>query len=326
MHRLEPWVTGARHDKHFGGTIISMSARLQIFTNCITFTNWNFEPASATSSSMTETSPQIFDRELYLARQSKANATHDLQNMVAAELGDRLSIILKQFPKALVIAQNPQVAAETLKLMSGVERLDVLAPPSGDALELPDSEYDAIFSLLDLHCVNDVPGHLAQLARGLKPDGLLLVAFFAGDTLFELREAWLQSEIEVTGGVSPRVAPMIGVRELGGLMQRAGLALPVADLDRTIVRYADAFALMGEVKNFGYSNPLCGRSLKLVSKRFISKVAEHYHQHFADEDGRVRATLEIAWAMAWKPHGSQPKPLKPGSASHRLADILKDQA
>jgi SAM-dependent methyltransferase len=324
MHRLEPWVTGARHDKHFGGTIISMSARLQIFTNCITFTNWNFEPASATSSSMTEPSPQIFDRELYLARQS--NATHDLQNMVAAELGDRLSIILKQFPKALVIAQNPQVAAETLKLMSGVERLDVLAPPSGDALELPDSEYDAIFSLLDLHCVNDVPGHLAQLARGLKPDGLLLVAFFAGDTLFELREAWLQSEIEVTGGVSPRVAPMIGVRELGGLMQRAGLALPVADLDRTIVRYADAFALMGEVKNFGYSNPLCGRSLKLVSKRFISKVAEHYHQHFADEDGRVRATLEIAWAMAWKPHGSQPKPLKPGSASHRLADILKDQA
>ncbi len=275
---------------------------------------------------MTELSPQIFDRKLYLARQSKANATHDLQNMVAAELGDRLSMILKHFPKALVIAQNPQVAAETLRLVGGFEILDVMAPNDGDEVKLPDSDYDAIFSLLDLHCVNDVPGHLAQLARGLKPDGLLLVACFAGDTLFELRESWLQSEIEITGGVSPRVAPMIGVRELGGLMQRAGLALPVADLDRTIVRYADAFTLMGEVKSFGYSNPLQGRSAKLVSKKFISKVAEHYQSHFSDEDGRVRATLEIAWAMAWKPHESQPKPLKPGSASHRLADILKDQA
>ncbi len=243
--------------------------------------------------------------------------------MVAAELGDRLSIILKQFPKALVIAQNPNVAAETLRLSGGVEKLDVLAPVNGDAVELPNADYDAIFSLLDLHCVNDVPGHLAQLARGLKPDGLLLVAFFAGDTLFELRESWLQAEIEITGGVSPRVAPMIGVRELGGLMQRAGLALPVADVDRTIVRYADVFALMGEIKNFGYANPLVGRSSKLVSKRFISKVAEHYHKHFCDEDGRVRATLEMAWAMAWKPHESQPKPLKPGSASHRLADALK---
>lgn len=315
-----------RHERHFGGTIISIRDRPKVFANCVKFANWNFEPASATSSSMTEPSPQIFDRELYLARQSKTKATHDLQNMVAAELGDRLSIILKQFPKALVIAQNPEVAAETLKLVGGVEKLDVLAPVAGDVVKLPSSDYDAIFSLLDLHCVNDVPGHLAQLARGLKADGLLLVAFFAGDTLFELREAWLQSEIEITGGVSPRVAPMIGVRELGGLMQRAGLALPVADVDRTIVRYADAFALMGEVKSFGYSNPLQGRSLKLVSKRFISKVAEHYHTHFADEDGRVRATLEIAWAMAWKPHESQPKPLKPGSASHRLADILKNQA
>ena len=271
---------------------------------------------------MTEPTPQIFDRALYLARQTRANATHDLLNMVAAELGDRLSIILKQFPKSLVIAQNSEVAAETLRLVAGVEKLDILAPATGDVIALPDTDYDAIFSLLDLHCVNDVPGHLAQLARGLKPDGLLLVAFFAGDTLFELRESWLQAEIEITGGVSPRVAPMIGVRELGGLMQRAGLALPVADLDRTIVRYADTFALMGEIKSFGYSNPLIGRSSKLVSKRFISKVAGHYHKNFSDEDGRIRATLEIAWAMAWKPHESQPKALKPGSASHRLEEIL----
>ena len=303
----------------------STKVEAYLFATLRQFRNWNLVLASATSSSMTESAPQIFDRALYLARQARAIATHDLQNIVAAELEDRLSIILKQFLKSLLIAQNPHVAAETLKRSGKVEKLDVMAPSTGDVVTLQGADYDAIFSLLDLHCVNDVPGHLAQLARGLKPDGLLLVAFFAGDTLFELRESWLQSEIAITGGVSPRVAPMIGVRELGGLMQRAGLALPVADMDRTIVRYADAFALMGEIKSFGYSNPLHGRSSNLVSKGFITKVAEHYYSHFADDDGRVRATLEIAWAMAWKPHESQPKPLKPGSASHRLADALNDK-
>ena len=272
---------------------------------------------------MNEQAPQIFDRALYLARQTRAIATDDLQNHVAAELGDRLSIVLKRFPKSILIAQNPKRAAETLGLSGKFEKLEISPPPPDDLISLPDSDYDAIVSLLDLHCVNDVPGHLAQLARSLKPDGLLMVAFFAGDTLHELRESWLQAEIEITGGVTPRVAPMIGVRELGGLMQRAGLALPVADMDKTIARYIDAFALMREIKKFGYSNPLIGRSNKLVSKILLSKVAEHYHDNFADADGRIRATLEIAWAMAWKPHASQPKPLKPGSASHRLVDFLK---
>ena len=272
---------------------------------------------------MNEQAPQIFDRTLYLARQSKANATDDLQNHVAAELGDRLSIILKQFPKSLLIAQNPKIAAETLRLSGKIEKLDIAAPPPNDVVALPGADYDAIFSLLDLHCVNDVPGHLAQLARGLKADGLLLVAFFASDTLFELREAWLQAEIEITGGVTPRIAPMIGIRELGGLMQRAGLALPVADMDKTTIRYADSFSLMREIKTFGFANPLIGRSNKLVSKRLLAKVAGHYHNNFVDADGRIRATLEIAWAMAWKPHASQPKPLKPGSASHSLAEALK---
>jgi SAM-dependent methyltransferase len=272
---------------------------------------------------MNEQAPQIFDRALYLARQSKANATDDLQNHVAAELGDRLAIILKQFPKSLLIAQNPKIAAETLRLSDKIEKLDIAAPPLNDVVALPGADYDAIFSLLDLHCVNDVPGHLAQLARGLKADGLLLVAFFAGDTLFELREAWLQAEIEITSGVTPRIAPMIGIRELGGLMQRAGLALPVADMDKTTIRYADSFSLMREIKAFGFANPLIGRSNKLVSKRLLAKVAGHYHNNFADADGRIRATLEIAWAMAWKPHASQPKPLKPGSASHSLAEALK---
>ena len=272
---------------------------------------------------MTDAAPQIFDRQLYLARQAKAKATSDLQNHIASELADRLAIIMKRFPHALLISGAPEVAAQTLKLSGKIDAIATVAPFATDHLTLPENHYNAIFSLLDLHCVNDVPGHLAQLGRSLKPDGLLLVAFFAGDTLHELRESWLHAEIEITGGVTPRVAPMIGVRELGGLLQRAGLALPVADMDKTTVRYADVFALLREIKAFGFSNPLIGRSNKCVSHRLLTKLAEHYHANFGDADGRIRATLEIAWAMAWKPHPDQPKPLKPGSATQRLAEALR---
>jgi SAM-dependent methyltransferase len=272
---------------------------------------------------MTDQTPQIFDRALYLARQARASGTEILLNHVAAELDERLSLIIKRFPKALVINQNPKLLVDTLMVSGKVDNVTTVMPFQSDQLNLPENEYDAVFSILDLHCVNDVPGHLTQLGRSLKPDGLLLVTFFAGDTLNELREAWLNAEIEITGGASPRVAPMIGVRELGGLMQRAGLALPVADMDKTMVRYADVFALMREIKSFGFANPLIGRATHLPSKRLLTKVAEYYHANFADADGRVRATLDIAWAMAWRPHESQQKPLKPGSASHRLADALK---
>jgi SAM-dependent methyltransferase len=272
---------------------------------------------------MTEPAPLIFDRALYLARQANASGTEILQNHMAAELGERLAFIMRSFPNSLLITQFPEIIAQSLQLSGKIEHLEIAAPFNSDDLGLAESKYDAVFSLLDLHCVNDVPGHLAQLGRSMKPDGLLVVAFFAGETLAELRESWLHSELEMTGGVSPRVAPMIGVRELGGLMQRAGLALPVADTDHTTVRYADVFALMREIKSFGYSNPLMGRSLRCVSRRFITKMAEHYHANNSDDDGRIRASLEITWAMAWRPHESQPKPLKPGSATHKLADALK---
>jgi SAM-dependent methyltransferase len=274
---------------------------------------------------MTTATPQIFDRALYLARQVRASGTEILQNHVAAELGERLSLVIKSFPKLLLIGNATSIIAETLKLSGKFGTIESAAPPVSDSISFPESEYDCVISILDLHCVNDVPGHLAQLGRCLRPDGLLLVTFFAGDTLHELRQSWLDAEIEVTGGVTPRVAPMIGVRELGGLLQRAQLALPVADMDKSTLRYADVFALMREIKVFGYSNPLIGRSSKLVSQRLLRTLANHYHKNFADPDGRIRATLEIAWATAWRPHESQPKPLKPGSAAHRLADALKSQ-
>jgi hypothetical protein len=171
--------------------------------------------------------------------------------------------------------------------------------------------------------VNDVPGYLAQVSQALAPDSLLMLCFFAGETLHELREAWLAAEVEQTGGATPRVAPMIALRELGGLLQRAGLALPVADLDRVTLRYAEPLSLMREVRALGYSNMLQERSRKRVTRSLLLAVAQLYQAQFADADGRVRATIEIAWANAWKPHASQPQPLKPGSAKARLADALK---
>lgn len=271
---------------------------------------------------MIDESPQIFDRPLYLARQASASGTEILQNHIAAELDERLSLIMRRLPQTLLISQHAGIIFDTLNSSGKCDQISHLAPSVKLNLNLPADHYDCIISLLDLHCINDVPGHLSQLGRSLKSDGLLLVAFFAGDTLHELRQSWLDAEVEITGGVSPRVAPMIGVRELGSLMQRAQLALPVADMEKTTLRYADVFALMREIKSFGYANPLIGRSQNFVSKRLITKVAEHYHANNMDADGRIRATMEIAWAMAWKPHESQPKPLKPGSASARLADVL----
>ena len=235
-----------------------------------------------------------------------------LNEQIAGELADRLSIVTRKFDKSLLIAQT--------KFLNTTQSL---MPASSEDLALESNSFNAIFSILDLQTINDVPGYLSQLARALQPDGLLMLAFFAGDTLTELRQSWLAAETEITGGASPRVAPMISVRELGGLLQRAGLALPVADLDRHTVRYADVFALMRELKALGFANPLIGRSGKCVSRRLLTKVAEYYQDNFSDADGRVRATIEVAWANAWKPHPSQPHPLKPGSAKARLADALK---
>jgi hypothetical protein len=141
--------------------------------------------------------------------------------------------------------------------------------------------------------------------------------------LNELRQSWLEAEELVNGGVSPRVAPMIDVREMGGLLQRADLALPVVDLDRTIVRYPDAIALIHEIRSLGLSNPMTGRSRKPATRNLLGEAISIYQQKFSDEDGRVRATVEVAWATAWAPHESQQKPLKPGSAKFRLADALK---
>ena len=170
--------------------------------------------------------------------------------------------------------------------------------------------------------MNDLPGTLIQIRRALKPDGLFLAALIGGDSLTELREAFAEAESEIEGGVSPRVAPFADVRELGALLQRAGFALPVVDSDRLTVRYQSVFALMRDLRRMGATNVLIERRRTPLRRATLQRMAEIYAQRFADPDGRVRATFEIAWLSGWVPHESQQKPLKPGSARARLADAL----
>jgi len=158
--------------------------------------------------------------------------------------------------------------------------------------------------------------------EALVPDGLFIGAVLAGDTFSELRQAWTLAEIDVCGGASPRVAPFAGVRDLGGLLQRAGFAMPVTDAERLTVRYADPLALMREIKAMGWSNQLARRSRRPATRTLLARAIDNYAERFADADGRVRATIEIGWLTGWSPGPGQPKPLKPGSAKARLADAL----
>ncbi len=243
-----------------------------------------------------------------------------LQNRLCEELLDRITLINRRFDRTLIIAPEAAVYAEALQATGKFAAIETRKSEASDNLHLAAASPNAIISLMDLHTVNDVPGYMAQVAHALEPDGLALFAFFAGETLRELREAWLEAEQAARGGASPRVAPMIDLREAGGLLQRAGLALPVADVDRFTLRYSDAMSLMREIKTLGFANCLEGRSRNITSAQLLFQAATAYP---ADLDGRIPATIEIAWATAWKPHASQQQPLKPGSAKARLADALK---
>jgi SAM-dependent methyltransferase len=186
-----------------------------------------------------------------------------------------------------------------------------------------DGRLDLAVSLLALQTVNDLPGALVQIRRALKDDGLLIAAMIGGDTLTELRQSLTIAESEVLGGASPRVAPFVDVRAFGGLAQRAGLALPVVDLDRVVVRYPDLFALLADLRAMGATSALSARSRKPLRREVLARAAAVYAERFADTDGRLRATFDFVWLSGWAPHESQPKPLEPGSATMRLADALK---
>ena len=198
-----------------------------------------------------------------------------------------------------------------------------LADSEQEALPFAPESLDLVVSALALQFVNDLPGVLAQLRRALKPDGLLLAAMVGGDTLIELRQAFAAAEAECEGGVSPRVAPFADLREIGGLLQRAGLALPVTDVDRVVVRYDSAFALMADLRRMGATNVLIERRRIPTRRATLLRMAQIYGERFADSDGRIRATFDVIWLSGWAPHQSQQQPLKPGSGKASLAEAVR---
>lgn len=179
-----------------------------------------------------------------------------------------------------------------------------------------------VTSVLSLHSVNDLPGTLVQIRRALKPDGLFMAALFGGETLTELRQSLAEAEIEIEGGLSPRVAPFADLRDIGALLQRAGFALPVADTDRITVRYGDPFRLMADLRGMGETNVMTERRRTPLKRATLMRAVEIYRERFGLPDGRVPATFDIVIATGWAPHESQQKPLRPGSAEARLADAL----
>ena len=192
----------------------------------------------------------------------------------------------------------------------------------GDLPYKPES-FDAVFSCLSLHWVDDLPGLMMQARRLLKPDGLLLVSLLGGNSLAELKQALAEAEQDITGGLSPRCAPMADIRDIGGLMSRAGLALPVADSDRLTVNYPHMFKLMEDLRGMGEQNAMLSRLKTPTRRRVFMHAAEIYQQRFARADGQIPASFEIVTVTGWAPHESQQKPLRPGTSAHRLASALE---
>ena len=281
--------------------------------------------------------PVVFDRALVRRRLSRALAGGYADFLLARaveDLDERLGAVLRRFPLALDLGTPTAAAAAWLGQSNAVDVVVRMAPimepladrllAVGDEENLPfgPERFNLVVSLLALHAVNDLPGSLVQIRRMLQPDGLFLGCLFGGATLAELRQAFTAAEAEIEGGASPRVAPFADLQDLGGLLQRAGFALPVTDVDTIVVRYRDAFGLMRDLRAMGLANALADRRRTPLRRKTLLRAAEIYADRFTDPDGRVRATFELVWLSGWAQHASQQKPLRPGSAQMRLADAL----
>lgn len=292
---------------------------------------------------MTQSESMLFDSLLLRQRRNRAAARRDdsdfLFREVADRLLDRVQDVARRFDWALDIGARDGTVGAGLMAMGKVDRVIALDPSPGfamraaqagqfalagdwEALPFADGKVDLVTSNLALHWANDLPGALVQANRALKPDGLFQAAILGGETLWELRDCLMAAELEETGGVSPRISPMVDLRDAAGLLQRAGFALPVADLDRITVRYADLFRLMGDLRAMGEANAVLSRLKRPTGRRVFLRAAQIYADRHADAEGRIPATFDIIHLHGWRPAESQPKPLRPGTASSSLADVL----
>lgn len=280
----------------------------------------------------------LFDTALVrsrLARARRSGYAGFLLEWSLDDVEDRISAILRRFPNALDLGTPMPGVAQRLRtggMADSVLRLSSLPEHGTVPLAVGDLEclpfggngkrFNLIVSLLALHAVNDLPGALIQIRRALEPDGVFLGCLLGAGSLDELRGSFLAAESEIEGGVSPRVAPFAEVRDLGGLLQRAGFALPVVDTETLTVRYPDPFALMRDLRAMGWTNALFERRRVPLRRTTLVRAAEIYAERHADPDGRIRASFALTWLLGWAPHQSQQVPLKPGSAKARLADAL----
>jgi len=266
--------------------------------------------------------PVLFDRALLMQRQRRAARAPEtfLLDRVVEDLGDRLTAVNRAFADAADVWTPGGLQAPFTDRLTSFTRVSESAR---EELTLAPQSLDLALSALAFQFVNDLPGVLAQISRALRPDGLLLAAMIGGDTLSELRQSFAAAEAECEGGVSPRVAPFADLRDIGALLQRAGFALPVTDVDRVVVRYANAFGLMQDIRRMGATNVLVERRRAPTRRATMLRMAEIYGERFADQDGRIRATFDIVWLSGWAPHESQQKPLRPGSAKASLEAAVR---
>ena len=295
---------------------------------------------------MADVPPPLFDRALHRLRLQRAATGFPradfLKARAAEDVAWRLSAILRRFPLAVDLSARTGALSRALREGDAASQVDTLVeadlsaamlvrPTAEPALRVVADEerlpfraesFDLAVSLLSLHWTNDLVGALVQARRLLKPDGLFVGALYGGATLTELRQSLLQAEAELSDGAGPRVSPFADALDGAGLLQRAGFALPVSDIDRITVRYDHPLRLMAELRAMGETNALRDRPRRRLTRQVIARTAEIYAERFGDPDGRVPATFEIITLTGWAPDASQPKPLKPGSAKTRLADAL----
>lgn len=247
----------------------------------------------------------IFDKKAQKVKQTRIKnnfKNHDfLYQFASKDLNERLSFINRDFENIL-------------NLESGIN--------DDEILDYEQDNYDQIISILTLHNTNDLVGVLKQTQNILKPDGLFIACLFGGETLHELRDCLQIAEMELTGGITPRIHPFADKQDIGALMQRTGFALPVIDSERVIVTYDNIFKLMHDLRGMGESNILVERQKTFTRRDLFLRANEIYQEKYSDKDGRLEATFEIIFTLGWKPHESQQQPLKPGSAKARMADAL----
>jgi NADH dehydrogenase [ubiquinone] 1 alpha subcomplex assembly factor 5 len=258
-----------------------------------------------------------------------------LHRAVQERLADRLNDVRHRFARVLDLGAGDGGLAELLAETGQTPDIVSFDPAwrfarrhgmglvgEAEALPFRAGSFDLVMSALGLHWTNDLPGALLQLRHILKPDGLLLATLFGGRTLWELQEVMMQAELDVSGGAAPRVSPFADVPDCGALLQRAGLALPVVDSETLTVTYPHLFALMKDLRAMGETNAQVARQRSASPRALFLRAAELYRERFGDADGRIPATFQLINLTGWAPAASQQQPLKRGSATARLADVL----